>query len=74
MTGYIVQISASHDPLQPRAWLAESNGASPFVAYDRNRARVFETAEEAHSVAARYRKSKRLPVANFLVRRKRRAA
>jgi hypothetical protein len=74
MSGFIVQISAAHDPLKPSAWLAGSNGDAPSVAYDRNRARVFETAEEARSVAAHYRESKRLPAADFLVRRKRRAA
>jgi hypothetical protein len=74
MSGFIVQISAAHDPLKPSAWLAGSNGDAPSVAYDRNRARVFETAEEARSVAAHYRESKRLPAADFLVRQKRRAA
>jgi hypothetical protein len=74
MSGFIVQISASHDPLQPSAWLAGSNDAPPTVAHDRNRARVFETAEQARSVALSYRKSKRLPFTDFLVRQKRRAA
>jgi hypothetical protein len=73
MSGFIVQISAAHDPLRPSAWLAGSDDA-PSVAYDRNRARVFETAEEARSVAADYRESKRLPAADFVIRQRRRAA
>ncbi len=74
MSGFIVQISDSHDPQQPSAWLAGSENAAPSIAHDRNRARVFETAEEARSVTLRYQKSKRLPLADFLVRHKRRAA
>jgi hypothetical protein len=74
MSGFIVQISAVHDPLKPSAWLAGSDGDAPSVAYDRNCARVFETAEEARSVAAHCRKTKRWPAADFLVRQKRRAA
>jgi hypothetical protein len=74
MSGYIVQICASHDPIKPKAWLAVSNEAAPSVVYDRNHARVFETAEEARSAAVHYRKSKRLPMPDFLVRQKRKAA
>jgi hypothetical protein len=74
MSGFIVQISGSHDPLKPSAWLAGSNDAAPFVAYDRDRAWVFETADEARSAALRCQKSKRLSIGEFLVRQKRRAA
>ncbi len=74
MSGFIVQVSAVHDPLKPSAWLAGSNGDALSVVYDRNRARVFETAEEARSVAAHYREFKRLRAVDFLVRQKRRAA
>jgi hypothetical protein len=73
MSGYIVQIRASHDPIKPKAWLAASDDATSVV-YDRNCARVFETADEARLAAVRYRKSKRLPTGDFLVRLKRRAA
>jgi hypothetical protein len=74
MSGFIVQVSAAHDPLKPSAWLAGSDSDAPSVVYDRNRARVFETAEDARSVAVHYRQTKRLPAADFLVRQKRRAA
>jgi hypothetical protein len=74
MSGYIVQICASHDPIKPKAWLAVSQDAAPSVVHDRNCARVFETAEEARSAALRIRKSKRLSMPDFLVRQKRKAA
>jgi hypothetical protein len=74
MSGYIVQICASHDPIKPKAWLAVSNDAAPSVVYDRNCARVFETADEARSAAMRVKKSKCLVMPDFLVRQKRRAA
>ena len=74
MSGYIVQICASHDPIKPKAWLALSNDAAPSVVYDRNSARVFETADEARSAALKIRKSKCLAMPDFLVRQKRRAA
>ena len=59
MSGYIVQICVSHDPIKPKAWLAASSDDAASVVYDRTCARVFETAEEAHSAAVQYRKSKR---------------
>ena len=74
MSGFIIQICASHDPLQPSAWLAGSHESALSVVHDRKLARVFETAEEARAAAARYQKSERLSSAEFLVRQKRRAA
>ena len=74
MSGYIVQICVSHDPIKPKAWLAASSDDAASVVYDRTCARVFETAEEAHSAAVQYRKSKRALTTDFLVRQKRRAA
>lgn len=74
MSGYIVEICGSHDPLHLKTWLAVSNDAAPSLVNDRDRARLFETAEEARSVAEHYRESRRLPPGDFLVRQKRRAA
>lgn len=73
MSRYIVEICGSHDPLHLKTWLAVSNDAAPSLVHDRDRARLFETAEEARSVAEHYRESRRLS-ADFLIRQKRRAA
>jgi hypothetical protein len=73
MSGYIVQFSVAHDPLQPSGWLAEPEGKTLRVVYDRNQALVFHTAAEARSVAARHREMNRLQAAAYLVRQKRRA-
>jgi hypothetical protein len=73
MSGYIIQIASAHDPLRPSEWLAEPEGTNLRVVYDRNQARVFETAAEAHSVAARHREISRLQADAYLVRHRRRA-
>jgi hypothetical protein len=73
MSGYIIQIASAHDPLKPAAWLAEPEGTALRVVYDRNQARVFETAAEAHKVAARHREVTRLRAEAYLVRQRRRA-
>jgi hypothetical protein len=73
MSGYIIQISSAHDPLTPSAWLAEPEGTILRVVYDRKQARVFDTAAEAHKVAARHREVSRLQAAAYLIRQRRRA-
>jgi hypothetical protein len=73
MSGFIVQIPGSHDPLKPSAWLAESDDTTLRVVYDRNLARVFDSVAEAPTVAFRYRDANRLQ-ADVLGRQKRRAA
>jgi hypothetical protein len=73
MSGYIIQITCAHDPLTPSAWLAEPEGTILRVVHDRKQARVFDTAAEAHKVAARHREVSRLQAAAYLVRQKRRA-
>jgi hypothetical protein len=73
MSGYIIQITSAHDPLRPSAWLAEPEGTTFRVVNDRKQARVFDTAAEARSVAARHREISRLQAAAYLVRQRRRA-